>query len=175
MTKLKQLYYPVPSDEMWNQEVSVLLPWLRGKGVDVGCSNRSIFRTDLRVDINKEMEPDVLASADELPLKDGKFDYLYAIHVLEHMDDTKKALLEWARVVKVGGVVAIIHPDVEYTGIQRPQGLNPDENPFNEHKHERTYRGFLDWFKGAGITNLEMIADGEAMTRWSFYAVFVKK
>lgn len=174
MEKFEQLYYPVPIDRMWNREVSTLLPWLAGKGIDIGCSNRSISKDDYRVDIDYRMYPDLISKADNLEIMDGTYDYAYAIHVLEHLDDTKKALLEWARIVKQGGVVAIVHPDVEFTGVQLPQGENPDKNRYNKHKHERTHREFIDWFTNSGITELELVSDGIAMQEWSFFAIFVK-
>lgn len=172
--ELKQMYYPCPNDNMWNTECECLIPWLSGKGIDVGCSNRSIFKNDVRVDIDKNVHPDIEASADKIPVADEMFDYLYAIHVLEHMDDTHKALVEWARVIKKGGIIAVVHPDVEFTKVQRPFGLNPDENPFYEHKHEFTQKSFLDYYDSNPVANLRLIASGVACGNWSFYLIFRK-
>ena len=175
MEEGKQHYYPSQNDNMWNQEVTALLPWLFGKGVDVCCGSRSIFTEDVRVDYDKRVKPDYVVSGDILPFEDGQFDYLYAIHALEHVADTKKTLLEWTRVVRPGGIVAIVHPDVEFTGVQKPQGENPDDNPYNEHKEERTHKQFIDWFKKSGIRELEILSDGVACGNWSFFVVFKKK
>jgi len=171
----EQGYYPSPVDNMWNQEVSALIPWLEGKGVDIGCGTRSIFKTDVRVDADERVKPDVLNAGDDLPFEDGQFDYLYGIHALEHFADGRKTLVEWARVVKKGGVVAIVHPDVEFTGIQIKQGENLDPNPFNEHYKEMTRAQFLEWFKAQRIPNLEFVAAGVATGNWSFYVIFMKK
>jgi len=170
----EQLFYPCSKDDMWNIECETIMPWLSGEGVDVGCSNRSIFRSDVRVDIDKNVNPDFVASADDLPFEDEKFNYLYAIHVLEHMENTNNALKEWARVVKKGGIIAVVHPDVEYTGVYRPFGLNERENPYYEHKHEFSQKSFLDYWAVNPVINLQMVAHGVAMDNWSFYLIFRK-
>ena len=45
--------------------------------------------------------------------KDGELDFVVASHVLEHMPDIKSALREWVRVLKVGGILAVVVPDGE--------------------------------------------------------------
>lgn len=50
------------------------------------------------------------ADAAALPLQDESIDFVLASHVIEHMPDTLRALREWDRVVKVGGIVFLIVP-----------------------------------------------------------------
>jgi len=50
------------------------------------------------------------ASAMELPFADASFDVLTAVDILEHMDDDRGALQEWARVLKPGGRLFIFVP-----------------------------------------------------------------
>ena len=54
-----------------------------------------------------------------LPYVDGSFDALYHSHVLEHLspDDARQMLLECRRVLRVGGVLRVVVPDLE--GIAR--------------------------------------------------------
>lgn len=170
--KIEKLYYPCCTDKMWNDEVQKLMPYLFGKGVDVGCSNRSPKSDQIRVDINPKMNPDYVADADKLPFEDKEFDYLTAIHVLEHFPDTKKALLEWRRVVKDHGIIAIVYPDVEHTGVQTEEKLESAHNPFYKHYHEKTYKEFLDWFETIKPCGLEIIDSGVACGEWSFYVIF---
>jgi len=46
-------------------------------------------------------------------IESNKFYFLYSSHCLEHIEDIKKALSEWIRVVKPGGVLYIVVPDYE--------------------------------------------------------------
>jgi SAM-dependent methyltransferase len=51
-----------------------------------------------------------VADAERLPFEDGSFAGLLALDVLEHLPDAQRALGEWARVVRVGGLVALSVP-----------------------------------------------------------------
>lgn len=164
-------YYPHPTDNMWNAEAGKLIPYLFGKGADIGSSNRSIFTTDVRVDIDPERHPDILCSGDKLPFEDEEFDYVYGIHSFEHFPDQEKLLKEWRRVVKKGGIVAIVHPDLEFTKEQKPLDQNMDKNPYNKHFYERTYQQWLDWFSTLEDLGLKIIDSGVACGRWSFYVI----
>ncbi len=174
MENVEITLYPHPKDDMWNQECEALIPFLSGKGIDIGCSNRSIFKEDVRQDIDKEMQPELLCSGDELPCKDEEFDYLTSIHTFEHFKDQIKMLTEWARVIKKGGIIAIVHPDVNHTGIYRPDGLKEGENPYYEHHHEKTYADFLAWFKKNNSFGLSLVDSGVACPNWSFYIILKK-
>lgn len=46
-----------------------------------------------------------------LPFKDGVMDTVYSSHVLEDSFDPQDALLEWLRVLKVGGRMVLFLPD----------------------------------------------------------------
>lgn len=46
-----------------------------------------------------------------LPFPDGAFDALVSRHCIEHAADTLTVLREWARVLKPGGVLAVVTPD----------------------------------------------------------------
>lgn len=170
--KYEQSYYPHPTDAMWNQEIGSIMPWLWGSGVDVGCSNRSPFKEQVRVDADPWAQADVVAEVNQLPFEDGKFDYLTAIHVLEHIEDQKQCLSEWCRVVKVGGIVAVVYPDVQFTGVQKPILPGDPNYPWAIHQHERTHADFMQCFADSGITELEVVSDGEACPNWSFHVVF---
>lgn len=54
---------------------------------------------DLRID-----RPLIVADAQELPFKDGAFDYVVCFHILEHMPDPAQFLREIARVGKRGWI-----------------------------------------------------------------------
>lgn len=170
----EQIKYPHSDDIMWNQECESIIPYLFGYGVDIGCSNRSIYAVDARVDIDEKHNPDYCGSGDDLPFRDEEFDYLYSIHSFEHFDDQIAVLDEWSRVVKKGGIIAIVHPDVDYTHVQKSEAANPDKNPYNKHYHERNQKEFISWFESLKRDDLKVIDHGEACPNWSFFVVFKK-
>ena len=56
-------------------------------------------------------EEDVLLQeADRLPFEDESFELLTAFDVIEHIEDDREALTEWARVLKPGGWMLIYTP-----------------------------------------------------------------
>lgn len=57
----------------------------------------------------------VLASGDDLPFKDGVFDYVFSSHVIEHFFDPIRAIKEWHRVIRDGGYVFLVIPHRERT------------------------------------------------------------
>lgn len=173
---VKVKYYQDEQDPMWKWEVECLMPWLSGKGVDIGCGARSISKDILRVDIDKKVKPDVVASGDDLPFKDGEFDFITAIHAFEHFPDPVKTLKEWLRVVKVGGIIGIVHPDIFYTKKQNPEIDNKGlrENPYNKHYHEHTADSFVKMLKGWTDLPFRLIDYGVACGNWSFYVILKK-
>jgi ubiquinone/menaquinone biosynthesis C-methylase UbiE len=63
-------------------------------GLDISASARSYYH-----------KPFVQASATEMPFRDGEFDALWSIWVLEHVPKPEQALVEMRRVVKDGGLL----------------------------------------------------------------------
>lgn len=63
------------------------------------------------LDVNKEVEPDYIASADALPLPDKSFDLVLAGEVIEHLPFEKldKVLMEIKRVAKEGAIISLPH------------------------------------------------------------------
>ncbi|MSR62345.1 MAG: class I SAM-dependent methyltransferase [Planctomycetes bacterium] len=56
---------------------------------------------------------DLFATAERLPLRAGALDFVLASHVIEHMPDTIRALGEWDRVLRPGGILFLIVPHRE--------------------------------------------------------------
>ncbi len=161
--------YPSPTDKMWNSECEKIMPYLRGRGLNLGSGQRGIYGNEVRVDLNPETKPDHVCSGDSLPFKDREFDYLYSIHSFEHFEDQKKTIAEWKRVVKKEGIIALVHPDLTYTKVQREEQWHHDV--FNRHFHERTYNEFLEYLKANNYFGMQLVASGEACKEWSFYVV----
>lgn len=54
------------------------------------------------------------ARAESLPFADGSFDAVVSQHLLEHIHAPIEALREWRRVLRPGGVVALVTPNALY-------------------------------------------------------------
>ncbi len=70
----------------------------------------------INVDTQAELAPDLVASVDALPtLADASVDVIEANHLFEHLTlaTARRALREWARVLKPGGELHLELPDLE--------------------------------------------------------------
>ena len=79
--------------------------------LDVGCGiNKRPGAIGL--DRNPDTAADVIADLDRFPypFADGSFDELYAIHVIEHVQDVIRTMEEFHRLVRKGGLVRIETP-----------------------------------------------------------------
>jgi len=79
--------------------------------LDLGC-DRCQIAGFTSVDFNPDVNPDVVADVRELPFPDESADEIYASHVLEHLPYGNKALEEWLRVLKPGGMLTVVVPDI---------------------------------------------------------------
>ena len=79
--------------------------------LDVGCGIRKQPGA-IGLDRNPASRADVLADLDRFPypFADNSFDRLTAIHVIEHVTDVIRAMEEFHRLVRPGGVVHIETP-----------------------------------------------------------------
>jgi predicted SAM-dependent methyltransferase len=71
----------------------------------------------LSVDIRPEAEPDILSAAWDLrSVADGSVSEIYARHMIEHLDpnDARRTLGRWAALLRPGGVLNVIAPDLEF-------------------------------------------------------------
>lgn len=106
--------------------------WCQGKGLEIGGGAHNPFYLDtLNVDVQDDqydmykteqirncgsfMPVDIIASGDNIPVDDNSQDFVVSSHVLEHFHNPVKALLEWYRVVRPGGIIFMIVPHMERT------------------------------------------------------------
>jgi len=92
---------------------------LPGAILHVGCGHEPLppwFQgaVETRLDIDPRCEPDVVASMTDLG-DIGPFDVVFSSHSLEHLapHDVGVALGEFRRVLKPGGRLVVIVPDLE--------------------------------------------------------------
>jgi predicted SAM-dependent methyltransferase len=97
--------------------------------LNIGSGPRSIDRLharfrepgwrEIRVDIDPTAEPDVLATTTDLPMFGaGSVDAIWSSHNIEHLfaHEVPVALAEYHRVLRPGGVVMIVTPDLQLIG-----------------------------------------------------------
>jgi len=84
--------------------------------LEIGIGNKTVSdylkKTGISVttcDIDKKLEPDIVADIRNLPLKDNSYDTVFACQVLEHIpfDDFEKSLLELKRVSGKNVIISI--------------------------------------------------------------------
>ena len=81
--------------------------------LNLGCEIHK-FKDFINIDIDKSVNPDLLCDIKKLPYEDNSVDFIYAGHLLEHLyyDLVPEYLSEWRRVLKIGGKLVIVVPDV---------------------------------------------------------------
>jgi ADP-heptose:LPS heptosyltransferase len=115
-----------------------IVPYTRGKGVDLGCGPKKAFPHFIGVDncvdgklFNIQFKPDVtVEDCSVLPYADGELDFVFSSHLLEHIVDHKAALKEWRRVLKTDGHLVLYLPHRDHYPNIGTYGSNPD------HKHD---------------------------------------
>ena len=136
------------SKVMWE-----LVPYTRGRGVDVGCGPYKAFPHMIGVDNKKDeemfritMKPDLVAQADKLDMfADASMDFVYSSHTLEHIEDFQKVLREWWRVLRVDGHLVLYLPHKDLY----PNKGSPDANP--DHAHDFLPKDIVEAMKGIEI------------------------
>ncbi len=153
-----------------------LYPICIGKGIDVGCGNRKTHPDAIGIDLippgakgtagcvrGRCSVADVVASGDLPMFADDTLDYVVLRHNLEHYQDFIKAIQEWKRVLKPGGLIGMVVPDDERCDTIR---LDPT------HKHVFTQASLARAVKLIG--GLRLLRLGPLLKEWSFLCVAKK-
>lgn len=137
---------------------------LVGHGCDIGCNQWKVKEDAVGIDT---VGADIIADAQTLDgVGDETFDYVYSSHCLEHIDDWQRALANWLRVLKPGGLLVLFLPDVK----QEP-GWSKDVL-IGHHKVDLSLEMILGWCKENGV---EAVQYGLYTPFCSFYCVGKKK
>jgi ADP-heptose:LPS heptosyltransferase len=114
-----------------------IVPWTRGRGLDLGCSVYKTFPHFIGVDncidntiFGHNIVPDVkVETCEKLDLfASGSMDFIFSSHMLEHIpyDKCEAALKEWWRLMKRDGYLVIYVPDEDEYPKVGEDGANPD-------------------------------------------------
>lgn len=93
-----------------------------GKGIEIGSCGRHLVKGSMLVDLitdyshENPYRVDYIADAHHLPeIRSDSLDYVCASHVFEHLTNPIKAVREWARILKPGGIIWLKIPDKRKT------------------------------------------------------------
>ena len=71
------------------------------------------FKGWLNFDADPRAKPDYIGNVDDLSMfKTGSVNAIFASHILEHIPFGKDVIVEWKRVLKVGGTLIVVVPDL---------------------------------------------------------------
>lgn len=91
------------------QEVNSRLSML---SLEIGCGQST--NHPIRIDFNLQSKANVISNADSLPFVDQCFKFIYSRYIFEHLDNPRKALEEWKRVLSLDGKVEIVTDNASY-------------------------------------------------------------
>lgn len=123
--------------------VPFVVPYTRGRGLDLGCGPSKFLPHAIGMDQGQlygpRESPDIIGDIRDLKMfADASLDFVFSSHALEDLEDTRAALTEWWRVIKPGGYLSIYLPHKDlYPNIGQP-GANPN------HKHDFLPADILD-------------------------------
>jgi len=134
-----------------------------GIGLEIGVGARTVAPTNRTILADAYDEHGVhhtiaklFFRGEDIPYRDETFDFLLTEHVLEHITNPLKALKEWIRVLKVGGVIILILPHKERNNDVNRESTSLDhliedeknKTPFNDEAH------FQEWWDLVVLKNL---------------------
>jgi SAM-dependent methyltransferase len=107
---------------------------LKGDGIDIGCADCPILSSVKCFD-QKDGDANHITK-----YINKQFDFVYSSHCLEHMNNPRQVILEWWKLVKIGGYIFFTVPDEDlYEQGVFPSRFNPD------HKHTFTISKNKSW------------------------------
>ncbi len=138
------------------KQIKTFAPRLTGKILDVGsgrsrryeafCTNKTSYLT---MDHSADGHPDIVGSAEAIPLADESVDGILCTQVLEHVPHPWTAVQEMHRVLQPGGLCLL---------------TIPQENELHEEPHDYfryTCHGLRSLFEDAGFQVLEIDQRGK--------------
>lgn len=120
------------------------------KVADIGAGYVSPHFGDakvFRIDGDEETKPDILCDVRSIPVETEHFDVVHARHVLEHfaLCEHESILLEWLRILKVGGEMIINVPHLAYAA---KMILKAEEDP----EYDATYAFYQLYGRQKNVT-----------------------
>lgn len=139
--------------------------------LEIGCGENKVYEHSLGLDVRKTSEVDVVADSRRLPFDDRVFDLVFSSHSIEHIShcEARATLAEWIRVIRPGGRIEIICPDLRARAaifVVRPtwHGIvdiyGKQDYPQNSHLSGYSYGLLKRLLQELGVTHVRRIIDG---------------
>lgn len=155
-----------------------IVPYTRGKGLDLGCGPYKAFPHFRGIDSNVDARlfgiqatsADFIIPTCEVldDFASQSQDFIFSSHLLEHIVKWRAALKEWWRVLKAGGHLVMYLPDKDEYPKVGEKGANPD------HRWNVTYDKVVDAMNDIGGWDLVEFQKRNADDEYSLYFVFKK-
>jgi SAM-dependent methyltransferase len=155
-----------------------LVPYTRGRGLDLGCGPEKGFPHFRGIDSNKDAAlfgiqataADFIIPTCEVldDFASASQDFIFSSHLLEHIVEHEKALREWWRVLRPGGHLCLYLPHKDFYPNIGTDGANPD------HKHDFHPDDIIAAMKKIGGWDLVENQDRNEGDEYSFFQVYKK-
>lgn len=142
--------------------------------LNIGCGKWVLdgwYNIDIAVSPLANKPPDLLCDIRAIPLPDGCAKEAMAIHVWEHVDrwECERTALEWARLLKPGGLLVLEMPDLFKCCrniLNGTEGKKPDQlgmwglygepiGPLMQHKWAWTFKTLAPFLERYGFTGMQ--------------------
>lgn len=155
-----------------------IVPYTRGKVLDLGCGSEKAFKHFVGVD-NKHHEREAMMTvncdvvvetcSDLRQFGSQSWDAVFSSHLLEHIEDYKSALREWWRVIKRGGYLVLYLPHKSFYPNIGEEWANAD------HKHDFVPDDIVKAMQEIGGWDLVENQERNQWNEYSFFQVYRKR
>ena len=150
-----------------------VVKYTRGKVLDLGCGPWKAFPhfigMDGMVEWRGQWKPDIMGDCTDLSMfADKGLDAVFSSHLLEHIIDTRKTLMEWWRVIKTGGHLALYLPHKDYYPNIGTPGSNSD------HEYDFLPKDIIAHMKFVGNWDLILSEPRNEGQEYSFLQIYKK-
>lgn len=114
--------------------------WCKGKGVDIGGGNWPLPGA-------RPIEDCMEENAYLIREHSKSLDFVFSSHCLEHLNRPERALKEWIRVIKPGGILYLYLPHPDYIPWRK-------ESMPKWHKHNLHLQDVLAWLEGIEVIEI---------------------
>lgn len=149
-----------------------IVPYTRGRGVDLGCGKYKAYPHMIGVDDGNHwgtMGANIVSDCSRLPFfSDNCMDFVFSSHLLEHIPNPRLALKDWWRIIKVGGYLVLYLPHKKFY----PNKGHPMAN--KDHMHDFLPEDIIGLMETIGGWDLIINQDRNEGNEYSFLQVFKK-
>jgi hypothetical protein len=179
-----RLDYRLPDNVVGHQQRCVNVWWAieqcwrtGGVGLEVGsggvhtpwCLSTDGYSGESHPTYGGTCRPHMVAPGEDLSVfADGSFSLVLGNHVVEHLDGDAAEILRahWLRVLRPGGILAVVLPDQEHVDVMRIDA---------SHRHAWTAAEFLDRVVGRLLDVGEIIEFDTLQNHFSYQAVLRRR